>query len=617
MKKLILAFALVGAGFAQSFPSALYTAPIAADNVATTLSSAMAIGDTAAVVTSSTGFVANMLAYICDGTQTGTAGKCTGTFEVMKVTNVAGSILTVTRAQSGTSAVAHAKGKAISNSIISAYVNGPANEVQAIEAALGANLSNVNTAYPAAKYDFAPQTPDGSLSAGTQTITLTPCPLGVSGSNTGQYLYVQTTGTPEAVPITASGGAGTCAGDGVASGTVKVTVANSHANGYTIRSATAGIQEAINAAPSGSLIWLAGQMNTYATVTTGKTIRVSGGSGGVAGSGIGAQIIPQFTGDVFHTSSCNLCTFDHFGVYYATAQASGSVFNLEGWQPRVFYVQMQNPYNCIYETDSGQGDYAHNVCTVFQNVGVRIHSSTNDATGPKIIDSVFDNSLSPVPLGNGIGVLHDNTGAIVITGNHFNALKGTAAQNSGTGLSSQIVFSNNVCDGPAVGCLYLDPAGAYINVTVTGNTIRNWQNRSTFFGIFIGSNITIASVTGNNITCLDSANPASTTLYGIVVNGADATVTGNTIRNCNKPLSIAGTNVTVSPQGSVGNTTAGLFSGTGLTMQKPYPMTYAFMNATSGIANGSEVFCSDCNPTCTAGASTGRTCFRENAAWTH
>jgi hypothetical protein len=33
--------------------------------------------------------------------------------------------------------------------------------------------------------------------------------------------------------------------------------------------------------------------------------------------------------------------------------------------------------------------------------------------------------------------------------------------------------------------------------------------------------------------------------------------------------------------------------------------------------NGSVIYCSDCNSTCTAGSSTGRTCFRENNTWTH
>jgi len=33
--------------------------------------------------------------------------------------------------------------------------------------------------------------------------------------------------------------------------------------------------------------------------------------------------------------------------------------------------------------------------------------------------------------------------------------------------------------------------------------------------------------------------------------------------------------------------------------------------------NGYVVFCTDCNPGCSAGGGTGRTCFRENGAWTH
>ena len=33
--------------------------------------------------------------------------------------------------------------------------------------------------------------------------------------------------------------------------------------------------------------------------------------------------------------------------------------------------------------------------------------------------------------------------------------------------------------------------------------------------------------------------------------------------------------------------------------------------------NGYVVFCIDCNQTCTSGGGKGRTCFRENGAWTH
>lgn len=42
--------------------------------------------------------------------------------------------------------------------------------------------------------------------------------------------------------------------------------------------------------------------------------------------------------------------------------------------------------------------------------------------------------------------------------------------------------------------------------------------------------------------------------------------------------------------------------------------TFAQLSAAN---NGATLYCSDCNATCTAGASTGRTCFRENGVWTH
>jgi hypothetical protein len=48
-----------------------------------------------------------------------------------------------------------------------------------------------------------------------------------------------------------------------------------------------------------------------------------------------------------------------------------------------------------------------------------------------------------------------------------------------------------------------------------------------------------------------------------------------------------------------------------------YPLPGSTFAALPAAANGSVIFCTDCNATCTAGASTGRTCFRENGAWTH
>ncbi|PYX40161.1 MAG: hypothetical protein DMG81_07225, partial [Acidobacteria bacterium] len=93
--------------------------------------------------------------------------------------------------------------------------------------------------------DFAwTQSPTTDLStAGAKTVSLAACPAGVVGSETFYHVYIAGTGTPEAVKVTG----GTCAGNGSA-GTLTFTTANAHASGYTISSATAGIQEASIAA---------------------------------------------------------------------------------------------------------------------------------------------------------------------------------------------------------------------------------------------------------------------------------------------------------------------------------------------------------------------------------
>ena len=89
------------------------------------------------------------------------------------------------------------------------------------------------------------QTPSDSLGTpGSNTIHLSPCPLGVDTSNNvnAQYaVYIAGTGTAEAAPVTG----GSCA-PGSGSGTITVTTAYAHTAGYTVGSASSGIQEAIN-----------------------------------------------------------------------------------------------------------------------------------------------------------------------------------------------------------------------------------------------------------------------------------------------------------------------------------------------------------------------------------
>jgi len=127
MKVLLLLVVAIYAQAQSGFPTSLYTPLLAKDNIQTSLTSPMAIGDNVAIVQSGTGWAPQMVAYICDSTS-GTPAKCTS-YEVMLVTAVSGNVLTVTRAYGGSTAKSHATGKLIQNAYTSVYTNSAQNEL--------------------------------------------------------------------------------------------------------------------------------------------------------------------------------------------------------------------------------------------------------------------------------------------------------------------------------------------------------------------------------------------------------------------------------------------------------------------------------------------------------
>ena len=98
-------------------------------------------------------------------------------------------------------------------------------------------------------FDFPAQAPGGTLTATVAAApTMTPCPIGVAGADTGHYVYISAgTGTAEAVLITG----GTCT-SGASTGTLGFVPANNHSGAWTIKSATNGVQEAVCSLPNGS-----------------------------------------------------------------------------------------------------------------------------------------------------------------------------------------------------------------------------------------------------------------------------------------------------------------------------------------------------------------------------
>lgn len=124
-------------------------------------------------------------------------------------------------------------------------------------------------------YIFTPQTPNTPLTAGIiNTITLTPVPLGVNGTDKCHYLYISGgTGIAEAILI--SGGSAVA---NATSGTISFTPVNNHSGAYTISSATAGIAEAeVSLLPGGGVINIAaGSFTIYGAIPAYQNMTFNG-----------------------------------------------------------------------------------------------------------------------------------------------------------------------------------------------------------------------------------------------------------------------------------------------------------------------------------------------------
>jgi hypothetical protein len=139
------------------------------------------------------------------------------------------------------------------------------------------------------------QTPSGTggsqatknaLLVGPNSVTLTPCPNGVNGNDLWHYLYISGTGTPEAVLITG----GSCT-SGAKSGTIEFSAVNSHPAGFSIGTATAGVQEAVIAA---AIPQSNGSTSRNVQMSPGSLVfnaRLSVRSSGLTISGTGTTVV--------------------------------------------------------------------------------------------------------------------------------------------------------------------------------------------------------------------------------------------------------------------------------------------------------------------------------------
>lgn len=179
------------------------------------------------------------------------------------------------------------------------------------------NLANVR--YVTSSWNWMQSPTDSLATVGSNTLHLSPCPLGIDTShnlNRPYYVYVAGTGIAEAALVTG----GTCT-SGASSGTILVTTANSHSSGFTVGSSTSGIQEALNNAGSpGAAIVIPPTGANANALPIYSTIYVQGSKSSVRGEGkptllCKTRSVCMFIGD--RVSSNNFSGIEISGIRFA------------------------------------------------------------------------------------------------------------------------------------------------------------------------------------------------------------------------------------------------------------------------------------------------------------
>lgn len=469
---------------------------IAANQIETTLVGKVGSGDVIFRVSDASRLVANMLLSIDS--------------EIVNVSAIdyTASTVNVVRGFDGTVPCPHNPGRALKANIDAWHHNSLAAEVKAIEAALGANLANVggpggaSPGVMATAYDFTPQSPGGSLVVGANSITLSPVPQGVNGNDVEHYLYVSGgTGTAEAVKII--GGPGTA---NAPSGTIIIQCANTHSGAWTIRSATAGVAEAIcaNASavgyfdvklPNGTVNFYApaySSPNTPSITTPGMTI---------SGQGERSTKINMYA---------DTPVFRFVGVYYPTVRnleiqywVTGSSNTIEFTDCPVAMVSdvaSTGPSGISFVGCSGmtlKNSYVNVQATTGK--GIYARSGTGAETGwfsNNFINSFTSSGRAAV----GLELVH-GTG-IIVSGNHFinfdvNVNMSPSIPIASGGYVGGNKFFGNFFDRGGFGVQIVPTNGAYVERTVfTGN----WFNSAEVNGLRIlgtGGTVRQLNFTGN------------------------------------------------------------------------------------------------------------------------
>ena len=502
-------------------------------------------------------------------------------------------------------------------------------------------------------FNFTPIMPGGTLTGGTPATVSITCPPGVNGSDVNHYLRLSAgTGAAEAVLLTG----GNCAsGD---SGTIMFTPANSHSGAWTVSSASSGIRECfIAAGPNGACLTPAGTWNFFAPIYDDQNVSWFG-------TGDTSIIQQQFVGDGIiigpptypgpyggFTSIHHLKAQYGLGTFATTGSlwtfqniANGQISDLDSFLGNVgfkFAGVTQANWSNLWSNARLYGLWF--ICTSGAGCAPSVNAAsitnvwaTTQAGGSLIrieptIGGLFLQNLNVVGgCSQGIDIVFNATGII----NELGFTGGSVDSCTSNALLSHYFGASGSSQGSSINIsnMRFTTAGSAVTTVANLSTpLLNMQiSNSTFYNggstgdIFTLSGVKKSVFTGNTFGSAVSSSRIVLQAGSGGETNADNLFSANTVGYLGVPLTSALVTDAAAHSGNrfVGNKFNGPMSWSATGVDNAFDLSNQFTPAIAfatlpNLGSGSSLFCADCNSTCTAGSGTGRTCFRENGAWTH
>ena len=304
------------------------------------------------------------------------------------------------------------------------------------------------------------QSPSQTLTSSTlETVTLSPCPLGVDGSNSDHVLRI-TDAVSGNENVTMTGGSCT---SGLSSGTIQFTPTLNHTNGnWSIGTATGGLQEGVFFVSAGQALKISGDLSVFAETTiTKSSIAIIGNQPGSPG---GSRILPQSDGqnvfDITTAAGFQKLHFANFEIdgFFAVNDVGFRAILANG-------LTFDNVhFNLIkaYDLDRVNEVYIHN--TVVGSDVDAFFGSTVDTTHSFdiMIDGWIQRSSSPYTISGPL--LHfQRAVSVVLTGVNYRGLSNVPVA---------IQFSND-CQGNSI------TDSTVVNATTGIKLVRNTVGSTT------------------------------------------------------------------------------------------------------------------------------------------